>query len=1536
MSRLESLPADLQGLLPSFKRYKIAVSPNAMFYAFFFAQSPAFRKMSADVQELYICDMRRKFTSESRIKQNSDFESLFDNKEELNAFYKCMNDPSQTCGAEAWSLLEERFKVNIIISVKGATLFSNHACDALPHAKTILLLKFSANHYEPLVILTGKHTYETTFMTTDSRMTSILQKLAEDTDSLIKNQVGGESIERDYIDNDITNDEVINEEDDCNDNDNQDNGHDELRVVQVSGGSEPLDSQSSPSPSSSEGDIYSTTPLSLDEALTPSYEDFDKFIIPSSDIEIVKKLKERIRVINKAALQFTRYSKDGVTRELYNLLHSSHVSSASVNELETFRALYMPINGTDTPRIPFGIDLPERIIASVKNGDLRQPFITPVVHIVQNDTNVQAAILSLATSTNSYLQKRADIHDILRPYNDATDEDASEYAKYLVKKTVEAADEDGTSLKLLGQQVIPANPTRILYNGDYVRIREINVGHKSHNAIHGTFDIERYVTAAQGLKIGSSALLYFNETHVDKDGTIINKATGIVSANNVGMLKIALNDNLQIRKWSDPITNNIITIQLTPGSPAFVYPINTSNTSIFHKSLLDPNNNYHVTINVLSDSHGGLSKTLLWIIPTLNESIYVFRKRLEHIANLRDAASALPFDFDEISAIHSGALKEHIQSVAQEMTNVSHHQQQAVGAAAIATTKRLYTPRRKSRIPIPLIFSDLDSIKTAYPELDWVTQPHLRDAKFEMDYALHVKYLRDHGHMHTLQTYYNWVKDRVLDIDTINAKRTTLARIVGDYQPESNPFILPLESLNVVKNYASNEDMNSDYGRILSDWNGAYAVCKNNAYIRIIDEWVHVGQIVQMPLNANANGVDFLAIHMMYLAPTIIGHPTTPDQQEYLKALNDHNVAKKQLNALDSCKGTDSIHTLENHITDLKYALDTPYPPVYKSPEPSFIDKYYYDEDEEDIREYVIDAAELFSYAEIQPDKVEPTTFDTASPYVFALAAWYNVQLSDADYERARINIETATTSVNRNLISRNKPPMNPEAYAGFVQTYGQALLVIFMQISRIYPTIHNVTADSLNTEDLIQFIVNNAPKASVDDPVAKKKIDGAEQVLRAYNAIISNRPLIAKRVTASMAAGKLSETPHVATWQGFRPPIIGADEVVVGSKTNVRGYITALYKETTQNSPPLFAMVNKIPLTRNTCCLKPLTHAYSYVDPMTHSTDAQAIIKSKSSNIFVNCAIPTQNKRAQYPEINELSKKHAHTIEKDTTSVVEEGLDTMAKSPLFPMLVADYDVFAISDETTQLYNALFTNTDAPFIDVSIIASATAIKTNILQSENHAVIIEGTFKFIRNDMGRIMGSMAYSLRIPPGGEDYITNLFVIDASIYKRTITDIISTAIMCANTVCASHIKSHQEKSVALSYVALRTLLLLSATVNDIQTENSLDSLRASTDVRHARMLMNYLLHIWITCVNKSNEYNNPDEYKARVSIHREKSKNAAIDEMNTMTNDEIRLHRELKQRGIKMPENAAPVSLAPLGPAPPADTGADDWQNYEGENED
>ena len=1413
--KLGGLPVELEAWLSGFKKYGVAKGHNSLFHAFFFAHSPAFRRMSKDIRDMYIHNMRRKLAAESVV--DPEFEDLFDNGTKgVAAFLKALGDSSKACGEEIWALLEDKFKVNIVIVYKAEGAYKTycgHVHDALPHHKILLMLKLGANHYEPLVVPGNDIVHVTAaFGTGDSRMGPIIRRLKLDI------QHGGADDNAEDAAEDAAEDRA--------------DEYEELLAEREANVPTPLP-QLHPLPQ------LRPLPEPLIASPASDYMDSDPYvtyIIPSGDVHFLEEV-DVANFISKDAVEFKQYTKDQLTTEVFELTKNKR-------SVAGFQAMYGPFNGIQVPEISTGGDINERAIHRIQHtGDLRQPFFKPIVSTTRRVFDFKGFFKNIEASVNSYNTKRADLYEAQRPWTSHDDE-------YTVKNTVEAID-DGTGLKLMGAVGYWTPTTKtVVYKGDRVRINALHMSSQSSQESQATFDLQQYINSAKALKSGDRVTVCFNDAFVTKDGTLLPRIDGTVERNDGSIIEVTL--DTVARRADDAVASETFSCPIQPGCAAFVHP---KNAYCFHKGSVN------VDVIVFDKANGGLEETLKWVLPTFSEYVYAARSDLAGVDSMNAARRVLPFDFSEVHLAYVRPLKDLIERAAREALV-------SKGLSRSAHTVP-FAPHRRSRIPIPSLFKGaaaFDHITATYPDLVGITKDHLRDAKFEIDFGLFVKSARDHGHHLILKQHQERVQPRLTPavIDDLVQKQAALDAIVNAPLPP-NPLLVQVSSLPLAHNAERNQ------GIFIAELEGKYGVFDSILYKRVFDEWVKIAPI--------KNGVvDAAILYSQYLPRVpdtidLLDVHAAKDAIAYLKAVNDQRVALGQVVMLQEWANNPDAASidLEAHLQTLETALKGAAFPVYTGLAPTYeVHHHGYDGDEES--ELVVDFTEnagIFEDA-VGTGKIgdrDAKEFDAGSPTMSTsaiadIATKFGVVIEERYMTIASENIALQLKKRN----AGRKKPMNADQELKFMEEtqLREALFIIMVQIQRSMPVFDGVSAASFETRDLAEFVAQD--------------ID-AMTIIKTHTAFIENRPRLAKAIAASIAK---VDTRNTSVWSGFRPPMSTQS---VADRTSAKGYVAGLYADTAKETP-IFTFANKRPFIKNMCCVRPLDASYQYIKPLTAPRRPKG-----DKDFFIDCNVP---KSAVLVDYGTMAAKATHGQFKTLATKASSDSEQAVYPPLFDKdhVFKTDDVFELSEQTSLLFDALFDteNTEISEMRVRLLQ---------VQPADMRSACAGTEAFMRNGW-RDVGLMLFGRNadMPDELVEIKERLFKYmggKKAMWSQHVTTIIGQATQTAEAIGNG---SLQDRLIRCNYVVMKTMLILAWSVeastfmcddNQIYIQQLGDKLTP---------LILYLMRQWDDRVKAA--FVNSEDYAERVAMHREKAKNDVIAIQNKLSNDEIRLQRELRSRGI------------------------------------
>lgn len=1459
--KLGGLPRELEDWFPGFKKYGVARGHNSLFHAFFFAHSPAFRRMSKDIRDMYIHNMRRKIATEQRGVADPEFEDLFDDGAKgVAAFLKELGDSSKACGEEIWALLEDKFKVNIVVVYKadGAyKTYCGHGYDALPHHKILLILKLGANHYEPVVVPGSDVVHVTAaFGTGDSRMAPILRRLK--LDSVVLN------VEGDHVggaDDEDDEEEAVAED--------RADEYEEL-LAERQGHEMPAVPEPAPAPAQPRVEPQQVvSPASDYMASDP--DPYVTFIIPTGDVQFLEEV-DPAQFISKEAVEFKQYTKDQLTTDIFELTKNKR-------SVAGFHAMYAPVNGVLIPEIGAGGDINERTLHRIKQGHMQQPFFKPVVSVEQRPSDFKAFFKNIESSANSYTTKRADLYDAQRPWVSDTNADIAAVAddEYTTKSTIEAiGGPDRVGLKLIGAvgYWTPSAKT-VVYRGDRVRINALHVSRASECANAAPpFDLQQYIRNAKALKTGDRVTVYFNDAFVTKEGEALDRANGVIERTDGVVIEATL--DVVARRADEAVASSAFTCSIEPGCAAFVYAAATPAKHCFFKAGTGGRD-----VLVLDKADGGLEQTLKWVLPTLKEYVYAARADLASAGSFEDARRVLPFDFSDVHFAYVRPLKDLIEHVARAAP---------VGKGLTRNTHEIpFVAHRKSRIPVPSIFkahAAFEDIASAYPELVGMTKDHLRDAKFEMDFGVFVKGARDHGHHLYLRQHKARVQRHLAPaaIEDLVKKQAALDSIVDAALPP-NPLLVPVSSLPIARTY---EDNHRDQGRFVAELNGKYSVFNNALYKRVFDEWVKIAPI--------KNGVvDAATLYSQYM-------PRVPDAIDvlqdgggsggvvaYLRAANDQRVALDQIVMLQEwAKNPDAAAAdLDAHIQTLEASLKAGSFPTYRGTMPAYGTGNHntYDGDG-DEPEFVVDFAEnagIFTDTvlgtgmigshdanEFEADDAGANASPKGKSWTIAdIAARFGVVVEDRYLTLADENIVLQLKKRNEG----RKKPMSAEQELKFMEEtrLREALFVIVVQIQRSMPVIDGMSPTSFETHDLAEFVAQD-----IDAMVIRKT----------HAAFIENRPRLAKAVAASIA----KSTANKAVWPSFRPPM---STQPISDRTSVKGYVAGLYADAAKEAP-LFTLANKRPLLKNACCVRPLDASYQYIKPLAAAIRRRHAA-SASASTFVDCNVSPAASIVDYGTVASkgvvFRSLDGKRRQRPTASA--SAASAPAYPPLFEhdVVIKGDDMFELSEQTSLLFEALFDTDDHEISEVRV--RLLQVSANDLRP-----VCAGTEAFMLNGW-RDVGLMLFGKKADMPDE-------LVEIASAAKTTEAWPQHAIAIIGQATATHeamsrVKgSLQDRLLRLNYLVVKTLLVLAWSVDatTFMCDDNQIYLRQLGHAYKLQPLIVYLLRRWNERVKAA--FVDEDEYTQRVAMHREKAKNDVISVQNKLSNDEIRLQRELRSRGL------------------------------------
>jgi hypothetical protein len=355
--------------------------------------------------------------------------------------------------------------------------------------------------------------------------------------------------------------------------------------------------------------------------------------------------------------------------------------------------------------------------------------------------------------------------------------------------------------------------------------------------------------------------------------------------------------------------------------------------------------------------------------------------------------------------------------------------------------------------------------------------------------------------------------------------------------------------------------------------------------------------------------------------------------------------------------------------------------------------------------------------------------------------------------------------------------------------------------------------------------------------------------------------------------------TATATVWAGFRPPLIPPTTPIPANKADVKGYVTTLFVDTIRKNPPVFAMANKQPLKKNTCCLAYLDDKYVYAPALSASKKTTVI------DMIVNCAVGIKPVDTSY-EVG--SQSHTSPIAWKR----RQQPATMAPS--------GEDVEVSAKRATALFNEITKR-------VSLGSLESDLKAKVLECTD-AASTAGTAAFIRTDLGSIIGSITFG-RHNIELEDHITDLEALKMTLapYKRPLADIVRNAATRVSSILRIKNADSLDMCIMVNEIALQAI----ATILEIDASPS---------------WAQYLVRRWIDRTTAIAQYGNVDDVKNQMTLHRETKKTADIAVMNELSNEEVRLMREFRQKGVYVPADRVPLK----------DKGAGDWrQSAKGDDE-
>jgi len=205
--------------------------------------------------------------------------------------------------------------------------------------------------------------------------------------------------------------------------------------------------------------------------------------------------------------------------------------------------------------------------------------------------------------------------------------------------------------------------------------------------------------------------------------------------------------------------------------------------------------------------------------------------------------------------------------------------------------------------------------------MKWLKSRRAKDVSTQVQYAAYSKYLPDHGHGAILQKY------GVVLEDAIPAAVVPDADADADATTASNPFIVPYsEFAPMIKRvYDDATAMDRDHSRLVASWNGAYAVCKDGLFVRVVDEWVRVANVI----HANSQ-IDFTQLYEAYVMPLVSPLKLNKQHYDFLRQRRLHRAIPEPLSMA-------GIKALKTHMDRLKTTMIVrapapAYEPVVKAP----------------------------------------------------------------------------------------------------------------------------------------------------------------------------------------------------------------------------------------------------------------------------------------------------------------------------------------------------------------------------------------------------------------------------------------------------------------------------------------------------------------------------------------------------------------------------------------------------------------------------